>query len=108
MCYRAGEPFEALSLHYFVHFVQYTYMQILTTTEARKSIKELVNGARYLGKTYAIGRRHSIDALLIGFPADYSEAVNDITNANTYSRSFDFLKEEPDLYTSADLKKTYA
>jgi ribosome-interacting GTPase 1 len=83
-------------------------MQILTTTEARKNIKELVNGARYQGNTYAIGRRNSIDALLIGFPAAYSSQVNDITNINTYSKSFDFLAEEPDMYSVTDLKKRYA
>lgn len=30
---------------------------------------------------------------------------SDITNINTYSGSFDFLKKEPDLYNISDIKK---
>jgi len=38
----------------------------------------------------------------------YSPSVNDITNVNAYSKSFDFLKDEPDIYSVSDLKKRYA
>lgn len=84
------------------------YMRVLTTTNARKSIKEIVNRARYRGEVFAIGRRNAIDAVLIGFPQMYNDSLNDITNINSYSRSFDFLGEEPDLYSVHDLKKRYA
>lgn len=30
---------------------------------------------------------------------------SDITNINAYSNSFDFLKNEPDLYTISNVKK---
>ena|SRR3989344_871317 len=83
------------------------YMKVLTTTNARKSIKEIVNRARYRGEVFAIGRRNAIDAVLIGFPQDYNESLGDITNVNAYSKSFDFLAKEPDLYSVADLKKRY-
>lgn len=84
------------------------YMKVLTTTNARKSIKEIVNRARYRGEVFAIGRRNAIDAILIGFPQMYNDSLNDITNVNSYSKSFDFLAAEPDLYSVADLKKRYA
>lgn len=83
-------------------------MKVVTTTVARKSIKEIVNRARYRGEVFAIGRRNAIDAVLIGFPHMYNDSVNDITNVNAYSKSFDFLGDEPDLYSVADLRKRYA
>ena len=83
-------------------------MKVLSTTNARKGMKEIVNRARYRGEVFAIGRRNAIDAVLIGFPQAYNDDVNDITNVNTYSRSFDFLEGEPDVYSVSDLKKRYA
>lgn len=88
-------------------FVQYVHMKIISTTTARKSIKDIVNRARYGGEVFAIGRRKNIDALLVGFPGEYNSALNDITNVNAYSHSFDFLSDEPELYSVADLKKRY-
>ena len=83
-------------------------MKVLSTTNARKGMKEIVNRARYRGEVFAIGRRNAIDAVLIGFPQAYNDDVNDITNVNTYSRSFDFLEGEHNLYSVADLKKRNA
>lgn len=83
------------------------YMKVITTTNARKSIKEIINRARYRGEVFAIGRRNAIDAVLIGFPQAYNDTLSDITNVNAYSKSFDFLAAEPDLYSVADLKKKY-
>lgn len=83
-------------------------MEIITTTQARAGIKEIINRVKYKGDIVAIGRRNSIDALLIQFPSSYNKKVNDITNVNTFSRSFDFLEKEPDIYTVDDLKKKYA
>jgi len=82
-------------------------MRVLTTTNIRKNIKDIVDRAKYRGETFGIGRRDSIDAIVIGFPTAYNVAVNDITNINTYSKSFDFLAQEPDVYSVADVKKRY-
>lgn len=38
----------------------------------------------------------------------YHSAVNEITLLNSHSRSFGFLKDEPELYSGADLKERYA
>ncbi len=83
------------------------YIKVLSITNMRKCIKEIVNRARYKGEVFAIGRRDSIDAVLIGFPHAYDAALNDITNVNVYSKSFDFLADEPDLYSPADCKRRY-
>ncbi len=82
-------------------------MKIITTTKARKDIGNIINQVKYHGDVFAIGRRNSIDALLIQFPETYNKDVNDITNANAYSRSFDFLGTEPEIYSALDLKKKY-
>lgn len=84
------------------------YMKIITTTNARKNIKAIIDRVKYRGETFAIGRRNSIDAVVVQFPSEYNKDANDITNVNAYSKSFDFLKEEPDAYTSADVKERYA
>ena len=82
-------------------------MKIFTTTDARKHIKDIVDRAKYRGEVFGIGRRESIDAIVVGFPQVFNANMNDITNVNAYSRSFDFLAEEPELYSDADLKKRY-
>lgn len=82
-------------------------MQVLTTTQARKNISRMVDRIKMHGEVFGIGRRHSIDALMIQFPGAYNKGLNDITNVNALSRSFDFLNEEPELYSMEDLKKKY-
>ena len=68
----------------------------------------MIDRVKYRGESFAIGRRNSIDAVVIQFPVHYNKNLNDITNINVISKSFDFLKDEPDLYDSSDLKKIYA
>jgi hypothetical protein len=82
-------------------------MKIITTTKARQKIGAIVDRVKNHGEVYAIGRRDSIDAILIQFPHAYNEGLDDITNVNAYSRSFDFLHGEPEIYTVDDLKKRY-
>lgn len=83
-------------------------MEIVTTTKARKHIKSIIDRVKYRGEVFCIRRRDSIDAIVLKFPEMYNAAVNDITNVNAYSKSFDFLRDEPDLYSLSDLKKRYA
>lgn len=83
-------------------------MKIVTTTNARKQIKSIIDRVKYRGEVFGIGRRNSIDAIVLKFPEVYNAAVDNITNINAYSKSFDFLKDEPDIYSVSDLKKRYA
>jgi len=84
-----------------------TGMKTITTTNARKQIANLINTVRETGDVFAIGRRNQPEVLLIKFPSEYNSDLNDITNVNTYSQSFNFLDDEPELYTKSDLKKPY-
>jgi len=95
-------------LHKKSFHVQYVQMKVVTTTNARKNISAIIDRVKYRGEVFGIGRRDSIDAIVLKFPEMYNRALNDITNINTYSKSFDFLKDEPNLYSPADLKKRYA
>jgi len=83
-------------------------MEILSTTLARKNIKTIIDRVKYRGEVFGIGRRNSIDALLVQFPSMYNATLNDVTNINANSHSFSFLGDEPELYSVADLKKVYA
>ena len=82
-------------------------MKTITTTSARKQISKLVDTVRDTGDVFAIGRRNRPEVLLIKFPTEYSAELNDITNVNTYSESFSFLDNEPELYSVNDLKRRY-
>lgn len=82
-------------------------MKTITTTNARKQIAKLINVVRDTGDIFAIGRRNRPEVLLIKFPTEYSAGVDDITNVNTYSESFSFLDNEPEIYSVTDLKKPY-
>lgn len=83
------------------------YMKTITTTNARKQIAQLINVVRDTGDVFAIGRRNRPEVLLIKFPTEYNNELNDITNVNTYSESFSFLEREPETYSVSDLKKQY-
>jgi hypothetical protein len=79
-------------------------MKMISTTNARKQLSQIVDSVKEHGSVFAIGRRNRPEVLLIKFPTSYNAAVDDITNINAYSESFDFLEAEPDLYTLADIK----
>ncbi|HEY4493997.1 MAG TPA: hypothetical protein VJB95_00995 [Candidatus Paceibacterota bacterium] len=83
-------------------------MKTISITDARKNIKVLIDRVKYRGEIFGIGRRNSIDVVVIPFPINYNKNFNEITNINASSRSFDFLKNEPDIYSISDLKKIYA
>ncbi len=83
-------------------------MKIVTTTNARKSIGTIVNRVRDTGEVFGIGRRNEVEVIVLPFPKEYRKNATDITNINTYSRSFEFLSDEPDLYSIQDAKKRYA
>jgi D-arabinose 1-dehydrogenase-like Zn-dependent alcohol dehydrogenase len=81
--------------------------KVISTTEARKDIAKMVNAVREHGAVFAIGRRNEPEVLMIKFPAHYRKDLGDITNFNAYSGTFDFLADEPDIYSVKDLKKRY-
>ena len=82
-------------------------MKTISATNARKHIANIINTVRESGDVFAIGRHQKPEVLVIKFPSEYNATLNDITNSNAYSESFAFLKDEPDLYTTDDLKTVY-
>ncbi len=76
-----------------------TNINVLSTTKARNILPELIESVKHTGKAFVLGRRNIPEAILIKFPSEYSVNVSDITNINAYSSSFDFLADEPDVYT---------
>ena len=93
-----------------VQIVQNRYdddMKIISSSSARKNISTLVDDVVETGEAVAIKRHNEIEALIIKFPREYRKDVSDITNLNAYSKSFDFLADEPDLYSREDIKEYY-
>ena len=82
-------------------------VKTISTTKARANIGEIMERVRNRGEVFVFGRRNNPEAVLIKFPDVYNPNFSDITNINAYSDSFDFLKNEPDLYSARDLKKKY-
>jgi hypothetical protein len=83
-------------------------MKVISTTSMRKDISEVINKVKYTGQIFGIGRRDKIEAVIMRYPENFNVDLSEITNINANSASFDFLKDEPDLYSVSDLKKIYA
>jgi antitoxin (DNA-binding transcriptional repressor) of toxin-antitoxin stability system len=79
-------------------------MKIIPTTEVRKRISDLVDTVRETGAAVVIGRHEVPEAVLIKFPTAYRKTVSDSTNVNVYGQSFDFLADEPDVYSTDDIR----
>ena len=81
---------------------------IIPATEARRRFSELVNQVRYANTPVLIGRHDTAEVLMIKFPSQHNPILDDVTNMNQYGGAFDFLEQEPDIYSYSDLKKRYA
>lgn len=77
-----------------------------STTEARKHLNEIINRVSFEKIIISVGRHNKKEVLIIPKP-EIAEDDLPITNINTASSSFDFLKDEPDIYSIKDLKKRY-
>lgn len=82
-------------------------IKTVSTTKVRENISKIMERVKSRGDVFVLGRRNNPEAILIKFPDMYNPEFSDITNINTYSESFNFLKKEPELYNTADLKKKY-
>ena len=83
-------------------------IKTLSTTEARGQISELVDFVSTSRRPIVIGRRNVPEVVLIPFPTFWNSKFSEITNINAYSKSFDFLKDEPEIYSTKDIKQKYA
>jgi prevent-host-death family protein len=82
-------------------------MKTISTTEARKNISQLVDRVRETGESFAIGRRGKPEALIIKFPKNLKSDTEEITLLSEYGGAFDWLEDEPDLYSVDDLEEKY-
>lgn len=83
-------------------------MKVISSTTMRKDISEIINAVKYTGQIFGVGRRNKIEAIIMKYPEYMNLDLTEITNINANSASFDFLKNEPDLYSLNDLKKKHA
>ncbi|MFC1756887.1 hypothetical protein ACFLZC_01885 [Patescibacteria group bacterium] len=83
-------------------------MKIISTTLARKNFSEILNKIKYNDQVFGVGRHEKIEAVIIKYPENINNNLNEITNINMSSSSFKFLEKEPNLYSVKDLKKKYA
>ncbi len=80
-------------------------MTIISTSKARNLLPQFIEALKEHDRAFIIGRRNNPEAVLIKFPSHYKKNVTDITNVNAYSSSFDFLNDEPELYSLEDVIK---
>lgn len=76
-----------------------------STTEARKHLSEILNRVRFEKIIIAVGRHNKEEVLIV--PKPELEEDLPISAINSGSPSFDFLGDEPDMYSLRDLKKRY-
>lgn len=82
-------------------------MKRFTTSEARKMLSHIINLVVYKNEVIGIGRHNKTEAVIIKMPQNVNSDLNEITNINANSESFDFLEAEEDLYSIDDLKDRY-
>lgn len=80
-------------------------MKIISVTEGRKRLGELMDIVKYERRVIALGKHGKAEALLVAVP-DIDDDVP-MTAINAASSSFAFLDDEPELYSRKDLRKRY-
>ena len=80
-------------------------MKTISTSKARMHIGNIVDDIRENNSVVGLTRHNIIDAVIIKFPKEYRSNFSEVSNMNLYGGSFDFLKNEPALYSLKDVKK---
>jgi hypothetical protein len=80
-------------------------MKIISSSNSRKYISNIIADVRETGRPVVIARYNEPEVVIVKFPREYKKDFSEISNLNAYSTSFDFLKDEPDLYSRNDLKQ---
>jgi antitoxin (DNA-binding transcriptional repressor) of toxin-antitoxin stability system len=83
-------------------------IKTLSTTEVREKISDVIDVVLSSGTPIVVGRRNVPEVVLVPFPRAFNGTLSEMTNINAYSKSFDFLSEEPELYSREDIKKRHA
>ncbi|MEK7621693.1 MAG: hypothetical protein AAB415_00780 [Patescibacteria group bacterium] len=80
-------------------------MKIVSTTIARQQLGRFVASVRENNLTLGIGRHNRPEVLMIKYPDYLNRELDEWTNFVANAGGFDFLKDEPELYSVDDLKK---
>ena len=83
-------------------------MKVLNTTEFRRNLSDFIQEVYEGNTSIVLGHHDKPRAVLIKYPDTYNEVFSDIANMNAYSGAFNFLADEPELYTKDDVKELYA
>ena len=78
-------------------------MKVLTPVLARKNIGKIMDAVRMTGRPVAIGAHNKPEVMVVRI-SGYNPKLSDVMNAAVASRSYDFLYDEPDLYSDADIR----
>ncbi|MFT5179896.1 MAG: hypothetical protein ACI9GH_000265 [Candidatus Paceibacteria bacterium] len=78
-------------------------MKTVSIEEAQKNIDKLIKYVNETNDTVIVGKKGSGEALLSKIPNNSDKE----TNIGAFFGAFDFLNDEPDIYTIDDLKKRY-
>lgn len=76
----------------------------MSSTNTRKNISVIINHVKTTGEPFIISRQGRPEVMIVKMPTSFNKELDEITNINAYSTSFDFLKDEPELYSIKDLK----
>lgn len=82
-------------------------MRHYSTTEARRNFSSIIEQVHYLKVIVSVGRHGESEVLIIPKPEIDTDTDMPISAINANSESFDFLENEPDIYSLNDLKKRY-
>jgi hypothetical protein len=82
-------------------------MKTISTTEARKNIKTVMDLVTEEDEVFVIKNHNTPEVIMIKYPKYYNPELSDITNFSANYGAFDFLHEEPDIYSIDDVKEKY-
>jgi len=75
----------------------------MSSTNVRKNISKIIEHVKMTAEPFVISRQGKPEVLIIKMPENYNSDFNEITNISSYSPSFEFLSNEPDLYSLKDI-----
>lgn len=75
----------------------------MSSTNARKKISQVIDHVKNTGEPFVVSRQGRPEILIMKMPLQYNPELNEITNISAYSSSFDFLEDEPELYSVKDI-----
>mgnify|MGYP001442305685 CR=1 FL=1 len=79
-------------------------MKQMSSTKTRENISVIIDHVKTTGEPFVISRQGRPEVMIIKMPINFNKKIDEITNFSAYSQSFDFLADEPDLYSINDIK----